>query len=360
MNIGLKIKSLRREQNVTQEKLADYLHISYQAVSKWENETASPDISLIVPLANFFGVTTDYLLDNTSNENYAEIEAINDKIASLRNIGKTTEAIKLLSDSLLIYPKEFRFMYLLANMLSGYHSTPEQEKLAKLEKYDEQAVKLCEKILEDCSDEEIRNSAKILLCYQYPKVGKRDKAIELAKKMPSLYATGSLLLASIYDGEEKIKQRQENLKDYLTQSALELLWSISNQNLGNELSNEEKIVYLKDAITIMNTLFYDGNFLFEHIRMFEIYIRLSRLMAETDNLPECLECLKSAKFHALLYDQLPEGDIPYTSRYINRLSFNRKSILTNSENSAITNFKETLKNKCFDKYRDNVEFLDLL
>jgi DNA-binding transcriptional regulator YiaG len=37
LKIGEKIKQLRRTQNVTQEKLADYLNISYQAVSKWEN-----------------------------------------------------------------------------------------------------------------------------------------------------------------------------------------------------------------------------------------------------------------------------------------------------------------------------------
>ena len=36
MNIGAKIKSLRREKKVTQEELAEYLHISSQAVSKWE------------------------------------------------------------------------------------------------------------------------------------------------------------------------------------------------------------------------------------------------------------------------------------------------------------------------------------
>lgn len=37
MNIGLKIKELRKERGITQERLAEYLNISPQAVSKWEN-----------------------------------------------------------------------------------------------------------------------------------------------------------------------------------------------------------------------------------------------------------------------------------------------------------------------------------
>ncbi|MBP3392285.1 MAG: helix-turn-helix transcriptional regulator [Clostridia bacterium] len=37
MKIGDKIKSLRKAQDITQEKIAAYLNISYQAISKWEN-----------------------------------------------------------------------------------------------------------------------------------------------------------------------------------------------------------------------------------------------------------------------------------------------------------------------------------
>ena len=54
LKIGENIKELRKAQDVTQEKLADYLNISYQAVSKWENGLALPDITLRPQLANFF------------------------------------------------------------------------------------------------------------------------------------------------------------------------------------------------------------------------------------------------------------------------------------------------------------------
>ena len=62
MTFGQKIKSLRREANMTQENLAELLSISPQAISRWETDVAMPDISLLPPLANLFNVTTDYLL----------------------------------------------------------------------------------------------------------------------------------------------------------------------------------------------------------------------------------------------------------------------------------------------------------
>ena len=73
LKIGKKIKELRKAQDVTQEKLADYLNISYQAVSKWENGLALPDLSLIPALSNFFGVTSDYLLGIKADENEVKI-----------------------------------------------------------------------------------------------------------------------------------------------------------------------------------------------------------------------------------------------------------------------------------------------
>jgi Orotate phosphoribosyltransferase len=61
VSIGDKIKLLRKLKDVTQEELSEVLHISYQAVSKWENGMAQPDISIIPVIANYFGVTIDEL-----------------------------------------------------------------------------------------------------------------------------------------------------------------------------------------------------------------------------------------------------------------------------------------------------------
>ena len=62
MTLGQKIKKLRIEKNLTQKDLADRLYVTFQTVSKWENDENEPDVSTLRELAKLFGCTLDYLL----------------------------------------------------------------------------------------------------------------------------------------------------------------------------------------------------------------------------------------------------------------------------------------------------------
>lgn len=59
--IGENIATLRKNQVMTQEALASAIGVSTQAISKWENNTNMPDISLLPIISNIFGVTIDEL-----------------------------------------------------------------------------------------------------------------------------------------------------------------------------------------------------------------------------------------------------------------------------------------------------------
>ena len=59
--IGQNIRRLRLENGMTQRELAHHLRVSVQAVSKWENDRAFPDLVLLPDIAKMFGVTLDEL-----------------------------------------------------------------------------------------------------------------------------------------------------------------------------------------------------------------------------------------------------------------------------------------------------------
>lgn len=72
MTLGQKIKKLRTEKNLTQKDLADRLYVTFQTVSKWENDENEPDVSTLRELAKVFECSLDYLL--SEDEKVVEVE----------------------------------------------------------------------------------------------------------------------------------------------------------------------------------------------------------------------------------------------------------------------------------------------
>lgn len=68
MELYERLAELRKRENLSQEKLAEMLNISRQAVSKWENGASSPDINNIIQLGKLYNVSTDYILLGESQE----------------------------------------------------------------------------------------------------------------------------------------------------------------------------------------------------------------------------------------------------------------------------------------------------
>lgn len=67
--IGKLIQSLRKEQQLTQQQLADRMNISDKAISKWERGLGCPDVSLLPELSGIFGVNLEELLSGELNAN---------------------------------------------------------------------------------------------------------------------------------------------------------------------------------------------------------------------------------------------------------------------------------------------------
>lgn len=91
---GAFLARLRKEKGMTQRELADRLHVSDKAVSKWERALSLPDVSLLIPLADCLGVSVTELLrgERTERESLpvTEVEALVN--ASLRLTGAEREA----------------------------------------------------------------------------------------------------------------------------------------------------------------------------------------------------------------------------------------------------------------------------
>ena len=66
--IGDRIRDLRNQRRISQTDLSKILHVSQQTVTKWETGKAEPSSGAISNLANFFGVSADFLLGTNTKE----------------------------------------------------------------------------------------------------------------------------------------------------------------------------------------------------------------------------------------------------------------------------------------------------
>lgn len=82
--LNIKIKELRTAHGLTQVEFAKKLSVSKQAVSNWENNNIQPSIDMLIKIADYFGVTTDYLLGR-SNDNSLSTDGLSlETVAHLR------------------------------------------------------------------------------------------------------------------------------------------------------------------------------------------------------------------------------------------------------------------------------------
>ena len=85
MSIGNKIKELRLKKGLSQTELAEVLHVSAQAVSKWESNTSFPDISQLPVIASYFGITIDELFEYPIDLEYERIDKMVENGNALTN-----------------------------------------------------------------------------------------------------------------------------------------------------------------------------------------------------------------------------------------------------------------------------------
>ncbi len=358
MRIGKTIKNLRKTKNITQEKLASYLNVSCQAISKWENGTAAPDISLIVPIANFFDVSTDMLLERDIERQKAELEEIKEEGSRLAQQGLTRESITHWRNAVAKYPNNYECLINLAYALhSSRLSSDFKNDIETADKYTDESLEICERILEDCTDIELRGSAIQILVLTYGSKHRghydEEKAVHFAEMAPSLYVCRDVLLehAYMFNREKRDTRVHENalqFLDLLTRSVM----------FGSYKDGMEKIFAIETALKIYKLIFYDGNYLFYHCRIAQIHRYLSMEYAKIGEPNKALKNLKLAKEHAIAREQIPDGKQCYTSVFINKASHDNVYTSKNYTGTEFDLIDEILSDSAFDTIRDTAEFVD--
>ncbi|OGO93617.1 MAG: hypothetical protein A2Y17_00730 [Clostridiales bacterium GWF2_38_85] len=330
-NIGERIKELRKKNDMTQEKLAEQLGVSYQAVSKWETGIACPDLSLIVPLARLLHVSTDELLG------YKDRRAVLEKMWQKALQLGVHETLKMSEAALKEYPHDQTFLYRRACDESFYadETTDAEQK----REYLERSVRHFKMLISEYPD---FNFAVEMLVTVLPKLGRHEEALSYAMKQPDK----DRLLKHCLTGEELEKHRQKLIEQKMTNLITELI------------SNRHNLLCIQAAVNIIKIIISDGNYLEYHDTLMHYYVWQAQCLVRENRHDEAIEALRTALQHAKECKVLEkEGQLlPYTTPILNRLSFDTKKI---SDFNPMRQLHDYITISEFDAIRDREDFIAL-
>ncbi|MBQ7940735.1 MAG: helix-turn-helix transcriptional regulator [Clostridia bacterium] len=358
MKIGSIIKKQRQALDLTQEQLAEYLNVSVSAVSQWESGKTVPDIATILSLANFFSITLDELFDRTSGDKEKAMEEYDRLDREYANRGEVAKQAALWREAVQKYPGDFHCLSSLAHALhEAVYSGGDSE---EIENNAKECVAISERILRDCTDSDIRDSAIQCLVHMHShkdlSIANEEKAVQYANMAGCMFTSRQELLESAYFTEES-KEKKRAVKHRNNLDYMDLL--TMNLYYGQYPNEEEKIRACRAALALWEALIYDGNYLFFHCRIQNIYSNMAWGYAKLQNREETIQALKMAMHHAKCYDELPAGEQHYTSVLVNAATSDTASFSKNYTATNQQNVLTFMKNKCFDFVRDDPAFVEL-
>ncbi len=351
MTIGEHIKELRRKNDLTQEKLADFLCVSCQAVSKWECGVSSPDLSLIGPLTRLLHVSADELLglsDSGADERRRGLEAAYEKSCTS---GELQERYQLACTAVSEYPGDMKYLCWLADC--EHFLAQEYKEDAEYRSWLERSARKYATVIESTEDKDLLRSAIAGIVMSLSLLNRQEEALKYAALYPEPMAglDKREVMNWVLSGQEKEKNQQGLIDDRLS----DLLRALSAKS-GEYTGILDSRRAIRDILRIMIP---DENYLVYHDFLFIGRIDEARALTGLGRCGEAVEALRAARFHAEQFDRMTAAQNRihrYTAPLLNLNEVDADSLLRTDTGTRMDSFYSWLKCKWFEPLRGHSDF----
>ena len=344
LNLGTKIRELRRRDGRTQENLAEALDVTAQAVSRWESGGSYPDMEMIPAIANYFHVSIDELF-GYHYEREEKIKSILEAASKiLTKQGFTLyrgsmsedveECINMLRAAAEEFPNEPKILIKLAQALHmwGFHKygakvlpgnssgiIEDDVEYNSQNIYWQEAVRVYEKLLKtnpSADDREIAISQIITL---YSRIGEYEKAKALANEQNSINIAKEMLLPLATVGEERARYEGERIMRLVHRLQLAVSTSVALRPTVSE-SEYGRQIFLS-VINLYETVFVDGRCGSWHQSIGALYFDLVYYeMCNGTSVEKILEYFDKGFDHFKEYDRIRnEEEYQYSAPLVSSL-----------------------------------------
>ena len=357
LNIGETIKCLRKEKNITQDELADFLGVSYQSVSRWETGVCYPDLELLPVMSDFFGVTVDKLLGVDENVEREKVTQYLSRFQEAISQGKVYDCIAIAREGVAEYPNNFallnKLMYALFVAGDDDGNIPEWKENGK--KYDAEITALGERIIKYCPDLDIRLEATARLAFNHCEMGRKEIGRTIYESLPPAeFCKENQMWGSLADGEKlpylrnRIKQGYEALKSSI--------WLLANSGC---ISDEQSVIAIKKVFEI-DKIVYDSTATPDGWGAAKLQLDLAKLFARLDNKSEAMAHLKIGATAAKAFDERPEEQL-FSSVLLGDTTAQKTDIETSDTRPLCEIMRDKwLSYPEFDKLRNTDEFKEIV
>lgn len=331
-HFGDRLKKLRRDSGITQENLAEHLGISYQAVSKWENNAGFPDISLLPAISGFFEVSTDYLLGIEPEKREEKIERALTEASKFTHTGEIEKSINIIAEALKLFPNDYR---LLCDLIEYKLMRPIQEP-----EWIEDIEFKANLILKNCHIDKIRYQTIGNLAKAYSLIGKREKVLEIAQLLPENAYSKIRLLSFAAPSEESTKYKP----DCIVKSASILLTDILSIANHHIVCGDAEIAVdiCKKALTIIDCIGAEGSLWYMQVRFYLHLAMAYSKLQENDSMYESAET--ALAICKKIEQTLSAGKMQYTSPLLKGLVFSKDALQFNNTQNTLERYYHILMN----------------
>ncbi len=328
IKIGEKIRLLRKKNDVTQDRLAEHLGVTPQAVSRWESGVCYPDMNALPAIADYFSVSMDELLCYNNVQKESKVRAYREEVEHLLDHDRVTDALELLRRAMADVPSDYALQLDTAGVLSLYadlisESATGERVEAAVKAALSEAVSLCRHILDDCTDDRLRDETKKTLCDIYShQLGDDRQAREIAEQLHSLAFSEEIIKATVLTGDIAFEQAQQNLILF----ADNIWWHLYNlacvpDIAGDHYSVREQIALLEKGVAVMEVIF-DDTPLFYADRLANSYRQITMLLLSQGESAKALNTFERMAAYAIAHDERPDEAV-YPSVAVNGVRYCR-------------------------------------
>jgi len=338
LNLGTKIKELRRRDGRTQDNLAESLGVTAQAVSRWESGGSYPDMEMIPAIANYFHISIDELF-GYHDEREEKIKTILDNATKIltkqgftmyqgslsEDVGECVNTLRAASEE---FPNEPKILLKLAQALhmwgwNKYGAKGHPSDSSGIIEYDieynsrniywQEAVRVYEKLLKCCPSSEDREIAICQITPLYCRMGEYEKAKALANDQNALVICKEVLLPSATVGEEKARYQGERIMALLSSlrfavsESVALRPALSSSEYGRQI--------LLSVVDLYEKVFIDGRCGKWHWDIGHLYLTLSGYEMNNDgSIEKALNYFDKGFDHCKEYDRITnENEYQYSA-----------------------------------------------